>query len=88
MHRTPNTNQGLRSRTSNAINGDKSAQGCIGVLIASALAVLLSEKHKFCCIYQILNLGIILKLVITKGYGVLATTIESQNAFGPTLYFL
>ena len=39
-----------------------------GVLIASALAVLLSEKHKFCCIYQILSLGFILKLVITKGY--------------------
>ena len=59
-----------------------------GVLIASALAVLLNEKHKFCCIYKILILGFILKLVITKGYGVLATMIEGQNAFGPTLFFV
>ena len=59
-----------------------------GVLIASALAVLLSEKHKFCCIYQILSHGFILKLVITKGYGVLATMIEGQNALGPTLFFV
>ena len=59
-----------------------------GVLIAIALAVLLSEKHKFCCIYQILSLGFILKLVITKGYGVRATTIKGQNAFGPTLCFV
>ena len=77
MHATPNNAQNTQHKL-----------GFAGVLIASALAVLLSEKHKFCCIYQILNLGIILKLVITKGYGVLATTIEGQNAFGPTLYFL
>ena len=54
---------------------------------------LLSEKHKFCCIYrflntQILSLGFILKLVIAKVYGVWATTIEGQNAFGPTLCFV
>ena len=53
----------------------------------------LSEKHKFCCIYrfsnaQILSLGFILKPIITKGYGVWATTIEGQNAFGPTLCFV
>jgi len=59
-----------------------------GVLIASALAVFLSEKLKFCCIYQILSLGFILKLVITKGYEVLATMIEGQNAIGPTLCFV
>ena len=27
------------------------------------------------------------ELVITKGYGVLATTIEGQNAFAPKLCF-
>ena len=27
------------------------------------------------------------KLVITKGYGVRATTIEGQNAFAPSLRF-
>ena len=47
-----------------------------------------TEKHKFYYIYQLLSLGLVLKLVITKGYGVLATTIEGQNAFGPTLYFV
>ena len=77
LHATPNNAQNTQHKL-----------GLAGVLIASALAVLLSEKHKFCCIYQILSLGIILKLVITKGYGVLATTIEGQNAFGPTLYFV
>ena len=29
----------------------------------------------------------LLKLVITKGYGVRATNIEGQNAFAPTLCF-
>ena len=29
----------------------------------------------------------IIKLVITEGYGVQATTIEVQNAFAPALYF-
>ena len=28
-----------------------------------------------------------IKLVITKGYGVRATTIEGQNAFSPALCF-
>ena len=50
-----------------------------------ACRFIISEKHEFCCIYrfsniQILSLGFILKLVITKGYGVRATTIEGQKA--------
>ena len=33
------------------------------------------------------NCSLLLKLVITKGYGVRATTIEGQNAFAPSLCF-
>ena len=38
--------------------------------------VLITSKTRF-----------LLELVITKGYGMRATTIESQNAFAPTLCF-
>ena len=34
------------------------------------------------------NCSLLLKLVITKGYGVRATTMEGQNAFAPTLCFV
>ena len=36
---------------------------------------------------HIFNYSLLLRLVITTGYGVRATTIEGQNAFAPTLCF-
>ena len=41
----------------------------------------LLEKH------SVISYLIIIKLVITEGYGVWATTIEGQNAFAPELCF-
>ena len=54
-----------------------------GVTSIKYLGVVLDEKWK----WKMHVNSFLLKLVITKGYGVRATTIERENAFAPALCF-
>ena len=69
------TQEYIAQKKSTCIHQQKQVKGCVCHTVHK---VLRKGKEK----------GKTTKLVITKGYGVQATTIKRQNAFAPTLHTL